>query len=119
MQACRAQAELLKVLAHPTRLYILEILSQGEACVYHLTAIIGRRQANVSQHLMALREAGLVRDRRDGVLVYYRLADQRIPEIITTLCQTAYPEKGIERPKVPASPVPGCPCPKCKSYEVN
>ena len=115
MQACKVQAELLKTLAHPTRLHILEILNQEEACVCHLTTIIGQRQANISQHLMVLREAGLVQDRKDGVLVYYHLADPRIPEMIAMLCKTVHPDKEIKSAKIPASPVRGCPCPKCKA----
>ena len=115
MQAFDVQAGLLKVLAHPTRLHILAILSQDEACVCHLTTVIGQRQANISQHLMVLREAGLVQDRKDGVLVYYRLADQHIPETVAMLSEVVHVNKAIELPKIPPSPVPGCPCPKCKS----
>jgi ArsR family transcriptional regulator len=115
MQAFEVQAELLKALAHPTRLHILEILAQEEACVCHLTTVIGQRQANISQHLMVLREAGLVQDRKDGVLVYYRLADQRISETIAMLREVVHIDKAIELPKIPPSPVPGCPCPKCAS----
>jgi len=113
MQSFGMQADLFKALAHPTRLYILEVLSQEEACVCHLTTVIKQRQANISQHLLVLREAGLVQDRKDGVLVYYRLADKRLPEAIAKLLEVVDSDKPIQHPKIPSSPVKDCPCPKC------
>ena len=108
------QAGLLKAIAHPTRLRILDILCQGECCVCHLTAVLRQRQPCVSQHLMVLRENGLVLDRKDGVMVFYRLAD---PEISTALAATRRLQRLSEGEpqewQVPASPVAGCTCPKC------
>jgi len=108
------QAELLKALAHPVRLHIVEILAQGEACVCHLVAILKQRQPYISQHLMILREAGWVQDRREGTVVYYRLADPRATEIVALACAVLR-ARGIpaSAPPVPKSPVDGCPCPKC------
>ena len=118
MNPYRPQADLFKALAHPTRLQILEILSQGEACVCHITTILKKRQPYVSQQLMILREAGWVRDRKDGVMVYYRLADDRITEVIA-LGREILEGMGmkIEQPAIPASPVKGCPCPHCTQGE--
>jgi len=59
-------AGLFKTLMHPARLEILEILRDGEHCVCHIEAVLGYRQAYISQQLSVLREAGLVQDRRDG-----------------------------------------------------
>ena len=113
-EAYKRQAALVKALAHPTRLQILDILAQDDACVCHLTAVLGQRQPYISQQLMILREAGLVTDRRDGVMVYYRLAD---PAIAATVRATRDLVRGngeaVEFPPVPASPVEGCPCPHC------
>ena len=78
-------AALARAFTSAARLQILHVLSADEACVCHLTTILGRRQANVSQHLMVLRDARLVEDRRDGMMVYYRLADSRAPEIVALL----------------------------------
>ena len=81
----------------------------------HLTALLKQRQANISQHLMVLREANLVRDRRDGLMVYYRLTDDAAAEAVEalrTLLQALEP--GVEFPVVPAGPVAGCPCPRCE-----
>ncbi|MBC7236183.1 MAG: winged helix-turn-helix transcriptional regulator [Chloroflexi bacterium] len=104
---------LAKALAHPTRLQILHILTQGEACVCHLMTVLGKRQANVSQHLTVLREADLVVDRREGLMVYYSLADKRVAQIIALLRELALDEGDVVFGAVPALPVPGCPCPKC------
>ncbi len=73
-----AEARLLALLAHPIRLQIVELLRQGEVCVCDMQAALGQRQAYVSQHLMALREAGIVSCRKDGLRVYYQLSDPRV-----------------------------------------
>ena len=118
MKPLAAQAALHKALAHPTRLRILEALAREEACVCHLTALLHQRQAYISQHLMVLREAGLVEDRRDGVLVYYRLLDPRAVEVGRLLRGIAG-ENGASEPEetFPAAPLAGCSCPKCQGME--
>ena len=110
----KKQAELIKALAHPTRLQILEVLSQEEACVCHLTAILERRQPNVSQHLMVLRESRLVRDRKQGNIIYYSLADELTTEAVAKtreLLSSLDPEARF--PETPLAPIPGCSCPRC------
>jgi DNA-binding transcriptional ArsR family regulator len=118
MKPYTAQADVLKALAHPVRLHIVEILAQGEACVCHLVAILKQRQPYISQHLMILREAGWVLDRREGTVVYYRLAGPQVTEIVA-LARGFLQAQGIAvvAPDVPASPVDGCPCPKCTGGE--
>ena len=114
IEAYKVQAALTKVLGHPARLRILDILSHGEACVCHMTTILGQRQPYVSQLLMSLREADLVRDRREGSTVYYRLADSRIAALISLtrdLLRERDPQ--LQWPAVPEMPVEGCPCPRC------
>ncbi len=76
--AFQTEARLLALLAHPIRLQIVELLRQGEVCVCDMQAALGQRQAYVSQHLMALREAGIVTCRKNGLRVYYQLSDPRI-----------------------------------------
>jgi len=112
----RVQAELIKAMAHPVRLRILEILAHEECCVCHLTTVLGKRQAYVSQQLMILRDAKLVVDRREGVVVYYRLADRLVAEAIALTRQLlAATGRELGFPPVAESPVDGCPCPKCSS----
>jgi SAM-dependent methyltransferase len=65
--------KLFKTLADPTRIRILGILAEAELAVHELMEVLGMTQSRVSRHLGILREAGLVRDRRDGTFVLYRL----------------------------------------------
>jgi ArsR family transcriptional regulator len=69
----KQQAQVLKALAHPSRLKIVDRLSRGEASVGELTAMVGSDVSTVSKHLAVLRAHGIVDDRRDGSVVYYRL----------------------------------------------
>jgi DNA-binding transcriptional ArsR family regulator len=108
-QAYEAQAQLLKVLTHPARLAILNILRDGEHCVCHMEAHLGYRQAYISQQLMVLREAGLIQDRRDGWNVFYRVAEPRIFTILSAVEQIIPPGS---KPDLNLTPV-ACPCPKC------
>ena len=68
-------ARLGKALSSPHRLEMLELLAQGERTVDSLATEIGLSLANASQHLQALRQAALVESRKEGLFVYYRLAD--------------------------------------------
>jgi rhodanese-related sulfurtransferase/DNA-binding transcriptional ArsR family regulator len=67
-----------KALSSPSRLELLELLAQGERTVESLAAEIGLSLANASQHLQALRRASLVETRKEGLYVYYRLADPAV-----------------------------------------
>jgi ArsR family transcriptional regulator len=66
--------QLFKGLADQTRLRILNLLIHGELCVCDIQYVLQSSQANVSRHLTYLKNSGLVLDRRDGVRMYYRLA---------------------------------------------
>ena len=68
------RVDVFKALAHPSRLYIVLRLSEGEACVGDLTNEIGADVSTVSKHLAILRDVGLVADRRDGQNILYSLA---------------------------------------------
>lgn len=81
-------ADWLKAIADPVRLRILHALKDGERCVNDLLTGLGCSQANVSKHLSVLRRAGLVAPRRDGVNVYYRIADPAIFVICETVCDS-------------------------------
>jgi DNA-binding transcriptional ArsR family regulator len=74
-----ARARVMKALAHPTRLFIVEELSRGERCVCDLTEKIGADVSTVSKHLSVLKGAGIVLDDKRGVQVFYRL---RVPCIL-------------------------------------
>ncbi len=68
-----AKARVMKALAHPTRLFIVDELSRAEHCVCDLRDMIGVDISTVSKHLALLRESGLVIDERRGQQVFYRL----------------------------------------------
>ena len=69
-----ARAKVIKALAHPTRLFIVDQLSAVEQlCVCELTEMIGADMSTVSRHLSLLKNAGIVDDERQGSMVFYRL----------------------------------------------
>lgn len=72
-QRSRAMSEVLKALAHPTRLWIVEELAAGERCVCEFVALAEVDFSTISRHLGQLKQAGVVADRRQGKQVYYRL----------------------------------------------
>jgi ArsR family transcriptional regulator len=69
----KAKAKVIKAIAHPTRLFIIEELSRGERCVCELTAMIGADVSTVSKHLSLLKAAGLVTDDKRGLKIFYHL----------------------------------------------
>lgn len=69
-----ARAKVIKALAHPTRLFIIDRLAQeGEKCVCDLTGLIGADMSTVSKHLALLKDAGILQDEKRGSMVFYRL----------------------------------------------
>jgi ArsR family transcriptional regulator len=97
-------------------LRILDILARQEACVCHLTEILGQRQPYVSQQLATLREAGLVTDRRDGTLIYYRLADDALTMVLDQGKVVVQHLAGndLAFAPVPEEALANCPCPRCQ-----
>ncbi len=94
-----------KALAHPVRLQILDMLRGGELCVCHIETALDKRQAYISQQLMVLREAGLVDTRKDGLQVFYQLADSITVQLLDTIFGSAENESQVK--------LEGCPCPRC------
>jgi DNA-binding transcriptional ArsR family regulator len=72
----------LKAISHEGRLMILCYLASGEKSVTELETLLSARQASVSQQLSRLRLEGLVKPRRDGKAIYYRLSDDRAKKIM-------------------------------------
>jgi DNA-binding transcriptional ArsR family regulator len=68
-----ARATIMKSLAHPTRLFIVDELSRGERCVREIQTMIGDDLSTISKHLSVLRAAGIVRDEKRGTQVFYSL----------------------------------------------
>ena len=72
----QARANVLKALAHPSRLFIVEVLSEKPHCVAELTEMVGADISTVSKHLSILKNAGLIANEKLGKQVYYSL---RVP----------------------------------------
>ena len=76
------KATLFRVLGHPARVRILELLREGERSVGALQAELGLDSGGTSQHLAALRRVGVVESRREGTSVYYRVDDERVFDLL-------------------------------------
>ena len=100
-------ADRLKLLAHPERLRILDVLRREPECVCHLEAALHKPQPYISQQLRRLRKAGIVVDERDGMNIFYRLADDQVRQVLD-LTLGAVPS-GHD-----ANYQPTCDCPKCR-----
>ena len=74
------QAEVSKTMAHPLRLAILHNLKDCEKTVNELTEITGASQSNVSQHLALMRQRGIVKTRKSGQNIYYRVYSPKISQ---------------------------------------
>src|SRR2546428_1350725 len=82
-------ARIGKALSSPHRLELLELLAQGERTVDSLATEMGLSLANTSQHLQALRQAALVDSRKDGLFVFYRLADPAVFRVCLAIREVA------------------------------
>ncbi len=106
-------SQILSVLGNPFRIKILLTIGKGEACVCHLEHVLKKRQAYISQHLMSLRDAGLLETRREGKYIYYRLSTERIFKILRNADLIAgFPEDQLPQWEKPL-PESGCDCPQC------
>ena len=70
---CELQAEVLKALAHPLRLAVVQYLAKEEKCVCEIVDYVGTSQSNISKHLSIMKKVGILSDRKEGLSVYYRL----------------------------------------------
>ena len=74
-----ARARIVKAMAHPSRLFIVDELSRGELCVCELTEMVGADISTVSKHLAILKEAGIIQSEKQGTKVMYKL---RVPCVL-------------------------------------
>lgn len=81
------KAQLFRVLGHPVRLRILELLLEGERTVGDLQAALRLDSSGTSQHLAALRQQGVLGSRRAGTSVYYRIRDPRVSQLMAVAKQ--------------------------------
>jgi DNA-binding transcriptional ArsR family regulator len=105
-------SELLQVVSPQTRLEIILAIGTDEACVCHLEAVLKLRQAYISQHLMALREAGVITARREGRYIFYSLEKPEVLELVRHAMRIA-DRSADELVAVQRLAAQGCNCPSC------
>lgn len=76
------KADILKALAQPTRLKILEMLRSGERCICEIVPAINGEQSNISRHISVMQKSHLITTRKDGVKVMVKVRDPRVFEIL-------------------------------------
>ena len=81
-RAIQLKSEVLKALAQPTRLKILEMLRHGERCICEIVPAINGEQSNISRHISTMQKSHLITTRKDGVKVMVKVRDPRIFEIL-------------------------------------
>jgi ArsR family transcriptional regulator len=95
------QAEILKGIAHPTRIAILELLGRGEECVCRIYPAVPGSQPNTSKHLALMKRAGIVESRQEGTMTFYRVKDTRVYEVLELIGQMVRREsRGADRQAV-------------------
>lgn len=103
----------LAAIAAPQRIAILLAIGTGEACVCHLETALGWRQAYISQHLMALRKADILQDRREGRYIFYRLKNASFLDLITASAALSGLSAESVSTLINAQNHPACECPQC------
>ena len=87
-------AEVLKAVAHPIRLQIVEMLQAGEMCVGDIVETLGGKQAITSQQLNMMKAKGVLSCRRDGARVYYRIENKNVIKLLNCVYDHCEQKKG-------------------------
>ena len=103
----------LIAIASTQRIAILLAIGTGEACVCHLEAALGWRQAYISQHLMALRKADILQDRREGRYIFYRLTNASFLDLITASARLSGLAPEAVSALINTQVNISCECPQC------
>ena len=100
------QAHIIKALAHPTRLFIVDELSRGERCVCEITRMVGVEMPTISRHLGVLKSVGILETEKRGLQVFYRW---RVPCVLSFFeCVDAVQNKIKKPAKGKCSPKSSC-----------
>lgn len=113
LQISEKIAEPLQAIASMQRIAILLAIGHGEACVCHLEAALSWRQAYISQHLMALRKADILQDRRAGRYIFYRLKDASLLDLIAASARLSGLSAESISTLIDTSSNSSCECPHC------
>ncbi|MFA5038650.1 MAG: metalloregulator ArsR/SmtB family transcription factor [Candidatus Omnitrophota bacterium] len=85
--AYKIKSDFLKTLAHPLRLQVIELLKDGERKAGELVRALGIPQSSLSRHLLALREAGILRARQQGTVIFYAVEDKGIFQVLRPIAE--------------------------------
>jgi len=106
-------SRVFRAVSSPVRFRILAAIGTGEACVCHLESLLDLRQAYISQQLMELRDADLLKTRREGRYIFYRLSEPNLLDLFVDFGVLL----GIQAEEMAslysANPLTHCPCPNC------
>ena len=91
------QAEICKTLTNPKRIEILNALKTDERTVTDLVNILGASKANVSQHLAVMRHKGILTTRREGVNIFYRVANPKVIEACTLMKEVLFEQHAAKK----------------------
>src|SRR3972149_11202520 len=91
------QAETCKILTNPKRIEILNTLKTEEKTVTELVAALGASKANVSQHLAVMRHKGILISRREGVNIYYRVANPKVIDACTLMKEVLFEQHAAKK----------------------
>ena len=94
------QAEICKTLTNPKRIEILNALKTEERTVTELVNILGASKANVSQHLAVMRHKGILTTRREGVNIFYRVANPKVIEACTLMKEVLFEQHTAKKKAV-------------------
>jgi DNA-binding transcriptional ArsR family regulator len=97
------QAEICKTLTNPKRIEILNALKNEEKTVTELVDALGASKANVSQHLAVMRHRGILTTRREGVNIYYRVANPKVIDACTLMKEVLFEQHTKRRKTVTGS----------------
>jgi DNA-binding transcriptional ArsR family regulator len=103
----------LSAIASSQRIAILLAIGNGEACVCHLETVLGWRQAYISQHLMGLRKADILQDRREGRYIFYKLKNTALLNLLTNSASLYGLAPETISTLINKQSYPSCECPQC------
>ena len=109
----------LEAIASSQRIAILLAIGTGEVCVCHLETALGWRQAYISQHLMALRKADVLLDRREGRYIFYRLKNASLLDLITASARLSGLSSESVSALINTQVNPSCECPQCSPVLIS
>jgi ArsR family transcriptional regulator len=109
----------LSAIASSQRIAILLAIGNGEACVCHLETALGWRQAYISQHLMALRKADILQDRREGRYIFYRLKNTTLLNLLTNSADLFGLAPENISTLINKRRYPSCECPQCVTVMIQ